>query len=137
MPRSSEFRVHGRHLPTPWVQLNFIYGNSTVSGTTILAAQTLMDAAGYYDIPKQLGVNDAFVTVNATKYFGFPFLLHVGAYTGRYGAMGRTMRGATPLRSSRARTPSGRPSQRATKLGDYFLVWRRDSVANSGGRPWA
>ena len=86
-------------IPTPWVQLNFTYGNSTVSGTTILAAQTLMDAAGYYDIPKQMGVNDAFVTVNAAKYFGFPFLLHVGAYTGRYGAMGAYDAGryATPL----------------------------------------
>jgi len=121
-------------IPTPWVQLNFIYGNSTVSGTTVLAAQTLMDAAGYYDIPKQLGVNDAFVTVNATKYFGFPFLLHVGAYTGRYGAMGAYDAGryATPLI---ARTNTiGETITTGYKLGDYFLVLE-EGLGGQLGRP--
>jgi hypothetical protein len=121
-------------VPTPWVQLNFIYGNSTVSGTTVLAAQTLMDAAGYYDIPKQLGVNDAFVTVNATKYFGFPFQLNVGAYTGRYGAMGAYDAGryATPLI---ARTNTiGETVTTGYKLGEFFFVLE-EGLGGQLGRP--
>ncbi len=94
-------------IPTPWVQLDFIYGNSTVSATTILAATTLADAAGYYDTTAQLGVSDAFITVNATKQVGFPFEVHVGAMTGRYGRNGRVRRG--PVRHAAhcaAPTPS-------------------------------
>lgn len=75
-------------IPTPWVQLNFLYGNSTVYATAILAATTLGDAAGYYNTTAQLGVNDAFITINASKPIGVPFEIHVGAMTGRYGAMG-------------------------------------------------
>jgi hypothetical protein len=77
-------------IPSPWAQLNFTYGNSLVSATTILAATTFADAAGYYDTTKQLGVNDAFITVNISKLaqITFPFEVHVGAMTGRYGAMG-------------------------------------------------
>ena len=109
-------------VPAPWVQLNFIFGNSTVSGTAILAASTLSDAAGYYNPVDQLGVNDAFITVNATKYFGFPFQLHVGAFTGRYGAMGAYDAGryATPLI---ARTNTiGETITTGYKLGEFFLV---------------
>jgi len=32
-------------VPTPWMQLNFIYGNSTVAATAILAATDATDAA--------------------------------------------------------------------------------------------
>jgi hypothetical protein len=88
-------------VPSPWAQLNFTYGNSLVSATAILAATTFADAAGYYDPTKQLGVNDAYVTVNISKLaqIQFPFQVRVGAMTGRYGAMGvyDTGRYGTPL----------------------------------------
>ena len=86
-------------MPTPWLQLNFIYGNSTVSATAILAGTSAIDAAGYYNPVDQLGVNDAFITLNLTKQVGFPLQLNVGAYTGRYGAMGTYDAGryGTPL----------------------------------------
>jgi hypothetical protein len=121
-------------VPTPWGQLNFIYGNKTVSGTVIMAASTFSDAAGYYNIPAQLGVNDAFITVNATKYFGFPFQLYVGAYTGRYGAMGAYDAGryATPLI---ARTNSiGETITTGYKLGEFFLVLEQ-GLGGQLGRP--
>jgi hypothetical protein len=86
-------------VPNPWMQLNFIYGNSTVSGTVILAGTSALDAAGYYDPVAQMGVNDAYITVNLTKRVGFPLQVNVGAYTGRYGAMGMYDAGryGTPL----------------------------------------
>ncbi len=86
-------------VPTPWVQLNFTYGNSTIAATTILSGTTAMDASGQYNVVDQLGVSDAFVTVNLGQTFGFPFQLNVGAFTGRYGAMGTYDAGryATPL----------------------------------------
>ncbi|HJX63590.1 MAG TPA: hypothetical protein VJ860_06520 [Polyangia bacterium] len=121
-------------VPTPWGQLNFIYGNKTVSGTVIMAATTFSDAAGYYNIPGQLGVNDAFITVNATKYFHFPFQLNVGAYTGRYGAMGAYDAGryATPLI---ARTNSiGETITTGYKLGEFFLVLEQ-GLGGQLGRP--
>ncbi len=86
-------------VPNPWLQLNFIYGNSTVSATVVLAGTSAIDAAGYYDPTAQMGVNDAFLTVNLTRKVGFPLQVNVGAYTGRYGAMGMYDAGryGTPL----------------------------------------
>jgi hypothetical protein len=75
-------------LPSPWAQLNFTYGNSMISGTAILAATTLSDAAGFYDPTAQLGIDDAYITVNLSKPIGIPFLVNIGALTGRYGPMG-------------------------------------------------
>ncbi len=86
-------------VPDPWIQLNFSYGNSKVSGTTILAAETATEAEAVYDPVRQLGVSDAFVTMNLTESVGTPLQLRVGAVTQRYGAMGARDAGryATPL----------------------------------------
>jgi hypothetical protein len=121
-------------VPKPWVQLNFVYGNSTISATTIMSATTLMDAAGYYNLVEQFGVNDAFVTVNMSKTFGFPFQVNVGAFTGRYGAMGSYDAGryATPLI---ARTNTiGETITTGYKLGDFFLVLEQ-GLGGQLGRP--
>ena len=86
-------------VPDPWVQLNFTYGNSLVAGTAILAATTATEAEAVYDPVRQLGVSDAFVTLNLKETLGTPFQLRVGAMTHRYGAMGAFDSGryATPL----------------------------------------
>jgi hypothetical protein len=86
-------------IPSPWGQLNFTYGNSLVSATTILAAGTFSNAQSWYDVTNQLGVYDAFLTVNLTKQLGIPFEINIGALTGRYGAMGAYDAGryGTPL----------------------------------------
>ena len=120
--------------PDPWVQLNFIYGNKTVAGTVILAATSLSDPSGYNNLVGQLGVNDAFITANLTKQFGFPFLLNAGAYTGRYGAMGSYDAGryATPLI---ARTNTiGETILTGYKLGEFFLVLEQ-GLGGQLGRP--
>jgi hypothetical protein len=86
-------------VPDPWVQLNFTYGNSQLAGTVILAATSVTEAEAVYDPVRQLGVSDAFVTMNLTESVGTPFQLRVGAMTNRYGAMGAFDSGryATPL----------------------------------------
>jgi hypothetical protein len=124
-------------VPKPWVQLNFTYGNSSVSATTIMSATTLMDAAGYYNLVEQFGVSDAFITVNLGKYLGVPALttqVNVGAYTGRYGAMGAYDAGryATPLI---ARTNTiGEGITAALKLGDFVLLLEQ-GLGGQLGRP--
>lgn len=109
-------------VPTPWVQLNLTYGNSTVAATAIMSGTTVMDASGQYSSLDQLGVSDAFVTVNLAQAVGFPLQLNVGAFTGRYGAMGTYDAGryATPLI---ARTNTiGETITGAYKLGDITFM---------------
>jgi hypothetical protein len=121
-------------VPSPWLQLNFLYGNSTLYATAVLAGTTAVDAAGYYNPVDQFGVNDAFVTANLTKTFGFPFQLNVGAFTGRYGAMGAYDAGryGTPLI---ARTNTiGETITTGYKLGDFFLVLEQ-GLGGQFGRP--
>jgi len=121
-------------VPSPWLQLNFLYGNSTLYATAILAGTSAMDAAGYHNVTDQMGVNDAFVTANLTKTFGFPFQLSVGAMTGRYGAMGAWDAGryGTPLI---ARTNTiGETITTGVKLGDFFLVLEQ-GLGGQLGRP--
>jgi hypothetical protein len=122
-------------VPSPWLQLNFLYGNSTLYATAILAGTSAMDAAGYHNLVDQMGVKDAFVTANLTKTFGFPFELNVGAMSGRYGAMGAWDAGryGTPLI---ARTNSiGENIVTGIKLGDFFLVLDQSLGGQLGRAP--
>jgi len=134
-------------VPDPWLQLNFLYGNSTLYATAILAGTSAMDAAGYHNVVDQMGVKDAFVTANLSKTFGFPFQLNVGAMSGRYGAMGSWDAGryGTPLI---ARTNSiGENIVTGFKLGDFFLVLEQGlggqlsrpsaDIVPSGANDWA
>jgi len=109
-------------VPNPWLQLNFIYGNSTVAATVILAGTSAMDAAGYYNPVDQMGVNDAYITVNLTKKVGFPLQVNVGAYTGRYGAMGTYDAGryGTPLIAQT--NTIGEEVTAAYKVGELLLL---------------
>jgi hypothetical protein len=59
-------------VPTPWAQLTFTYGNSTISGTAILAARAFTDATGLFDPVEQIGLSDGFVSVNLTKPWARP-----------------------------------------------------------------
>jgi hypothetical protein len=109
-------------VPRPWLQLNFLYGNSTVYATAVIAGTSVMEGAGYYNLVDQYGVNDAFLTANLTKIVGIPFELHAGAFTGRYGAMGAWDAGryGTPLI---ARTNTiGETIVAGLKLGELSLV---------------
>jgi hypothetical protein len=121
-------------VPSPWLQLNFIYGNSTVSATAILAGTSASDAASFYNPVDQFGVNDAYLTLNLTKKVGIPLQLHVGAYTGRYGAMGAYDAGryGTPLI---ARTNTiGETVTMGYKVGDLFIMLEQ-GLGGQLGRP--
>jgi len=121
-------------VPAPWLQLNFVYGNSTVSATAILAGTSANDAAGFYNPVEQFGVNDAYLTLNLTKKLGFPIQLHVGAMTGRYGAMGSYDAGryGTPLI---ARTNTiGETIVAGYKVGDAMLLLEQ-GLGGQLGRP--
>ncbi|HEY8946039.1 MAG TPA: hypothetical protein VIM73_17345, partial [Polyangiaceae bacterium] len=109
-------------VPEPWIQLNLSYGNSTISATTIIAARAVSNASGIFDPTKQLGLNDAFITANLSKVLNTPFEVKVGAFTGRYGAMGMYDAGryGTPLI---ARTNAlGVNSTLGVELGTATLV---------------
>jgi hypothetical protein len=77
-------------VPNPYAQLNFSYGNSVVTGTTILLAETAVTAQSFFNPPSEAGIADAFLT------FRLPHLLiqkdhfeiNVGVFTNRYGIMG-------------------------------------------------
>ncbi len=122
-------------VPDPWVQLNFTYGNSKVAGTAILAANTVTEADAVYDPVRQLGVSDAFVTLNLTESFGTPFQLRMGAMTHRYGAMGAFDAGryATPLI---ARINAiGETVTAGLKLGNVTLVLEQGIGGQLGHTP--
>lgn len=86
-------------LPSPWIQLNLTYGNSTIAGTVILAASSATEGEAFYDAIRQLGVSDAYVTLNLSKQLGVPLQIRGGAMHQRYGVMGAFDMGryATPL----------------------------------------
>jgi hypothetical protein len=105
-----------------------------VSATAILAGTSANDAAGFYNPVEQFGVNDAYLTVNLTKRIGIPFQVNVGAFTGRYGAMGAYDAGryGTPLI---ARTNTiGETITTGVKVGEAFIMLEQ-GLGGQLGRP--
>ncbi|MGC4087747.1 MAG: hypothetical protein QM756_07590 [Polyangiaceae bacterium] len=86
-------------MPEPWIQLNLTYGNSVLAGTVILAASTASEAESFYDPTRQLGISDAYITLNLSEQAGIPLQIRGGAMHNRYGSMGAFDSGryATPL----------------------------------------
>jgi hypothetical protein len=87
-------------VPQPYVQLNFSYGNSVVTGNVILLSRTATTAASFYNPPDQSGISDAFVTFrvpNLPRHLRVE--ANVGAFTNRYGVMGEYDEGkyGTPI----------------------------------------
>ncbi|MFZ5890970.1 MAG: hypothetical protein ACOY0T_07960 [Myxococcota bacterium] len=74
----------------PWTELNFHYGNARVKGTVQLASYNLTDS-GYRKLESNLGINQAFVTINFPELFDSRsrLTLIAGGFTNRYGAAGR------------------------------------------------
>src|ERR1022692_772214 len=122
-------------VPSPWLQLNFIYGNSTVSATVIVAGTSAIDAAGVYEPVAPMGVNDAYLTVNVTKWLGIPLQVNVGALTGRYGAMGGYDAGryGQPLI---ARTNTiGETITGSLRFGGHLFLMFEQVLGSQMGRP--
>jgi hypothetical protein len=74
----------------PWTELVFSYGDARVSANVMVAAYNLSDA-GWKDLTAQLGINEAWVTVNQPDFFGSRggFIWNVGAFHAGYGGTGR------------------------------------------------
>jgi len=76
-------------VPQPYVQLNFSYGNSVVTGNVVLLARTASTAASFYNPPDQSGISDAFLNYRLpTLAKNVHFEANIGAFTNRYGVMG-------------------------------------------------
>jgi hypothetical protein len=87
-------------IPQPYVQLNFSYGNSVVSGNVIVLSRTATGATAFFDPPSQAGINDAFLRFNLPNIGkDMHFEVNVGAFTNRYGTMGEYDEGkyGTPI----------------------------------------
>jgi hypothetical protein len=87
---------HTLTVPTPWTQLNFVYGNDTVRATAIIGAWSVSgadEAAGNRMPQAQVLFANAFLTYSPDIH---PALLriNVGAYPDRYGAMAQWHEGA-------------------------------------------
>lgn len=88
-PLVPDYRDRFEHtgvMPQPWTQLNFSYGNSKAVATIIIAAKTLSSAAGYFNPPDHIGINDAFVSFEPGLGIGLE--IDVGGFANRYGGMG-------------------------------------------------
>ena len=122
-------------VPTPWVQLNLSYGNSTVAGTVIIASTAAYEAEAVYDPVRQLGVSNAYITLNLKPQMGIPLQLRAGAMQNRYGSMGAFDSGryATPLI---ARINSvGETATAAFELGELTLVFEEGFGGQLGRMP--
>jgi hypothetical protein len=122
-------------LPNPWAQLNISYGNSKVAATVVLAATSFTDATGLFNPSEQLGVNDAFVSINLSEPLHTPLVVRVGALNGRYGVMGAYDAGryGTALI---ARTNSiGETISGSFALGKDFAIAVEQGLGGQLGRP--
>ena len=79
----------------PWTEMRLSWGNAKVFGNVSIASYNLTDA-GYKDLVAQLGIDQAWVTINQPDFFGDRggFLLNVGGFGGGYGSAGRYDAGA-------------------------------------------
>jgi hypothetical protein len=78
------------NLGGPWTELMFTYGNSRVFGTVQIASYNLSDAS-YKDLTAQLGINQAWLTVNLDDLFGDRggIRWNIGGFSDGYGRSGR------------------------------------------------
>lgn len=122
-------------IPEPWAQMNFSYGNRTISGTVIIGTRSFADANGFFNPVDQLGVTDAFISTNLSEVAGIPLEIKLGAVSGRYGAMGAYDAGryGTPLI---ARTNSiGETITASLDIGDDFQAVIEQGAGGQVGGP--
>jgi hypothetical protein len=76
-------------VPNPYAQLNFSYGNSIVTGTVIVLAETAVTAQSFFSPPSEAGIADAFLTYRLPNLIkNSHFEINVGVFSNRYGIMG-------------------------------------------------
>jgi len=76
-------------VPNPYAQLNFSYGNSVVTGTVIVLAETAVTAQSFFNPPSEAGIADAFLTYRLPDLVkNAHFEINTGVFSNRYGIMG-------------------------------------------------
>jgi hypothetical protein len=78
------------NLGGPWTELQFAYGNAQVFGNVQVASYNLTDA-NFKDLTAQLGINQAWLTVNLPTLFGDRggVRWNIGGFSDGYGGSGR------------------------------------------------
>src|SRR4029453_15019377 len=73
----------------PWRGLQFIYGNARVFATVQIASYNLTDAS-FKDLTAQLGINQAWLTINLPNLLGDRggVRWNIGGFSDGYGATG-------------------------------------------------
>lgn len=87
-------------VPQPYVQLNFSYGNSVVTGNVQILSRAASNATSFFDPPSQQGIYNAFLTFTVPDLAkNSHFEANVGAFGNRYGVMGEYDEGkyGTPI----------------------------------------
>lgn len=99
VPDDKETFSHTGVIPTPYVQLNFSYGNSVVTGNVQLLAEQATISTGFFDPTSQSGVNDVFLSLRPDLGKSVKLQMYFGAFSNRYGSMGEYDEGryGTPL----------------------------------------
>jgi hypothetical protein len=99
VPDDRETFSHTGVVPNPYVQLNFSYGNSVITGNISILARQQTVAAGYFDPASQPGIYDAFLNIHPDLGKRVKLRAYVGAFSTRYGTMGEYDEGryGTPL----------------------------------------
>ena len=74
----------------PWAEMVFSYGNSIAVGSVSIASYNITDS-GWRNLQSQLGIDQAWVTLNFPRAFGEMGGLtwNVGVFANRYGGAGR------------------------------------------------
>jgi hypothetical protein len=78
------------NLGGPWTELQFAYGNAQVFGNVQIASYNLSDA-NFKDLTAQLGINQAWLTINLPNAFGDRggVRWNIGGFSDGYGGSGR------------------------------------------------
>lgn len=99
IPGDKETFSYTNTTPTPYVQLNFSYGNSVITGTVSVLAEQPTISTGFFDPPAQAGINDVFLTIHPNIGQRARLELYVGAFSNRYGTAGEYDQGrlGTPI----------------------------------------
>jgi hypothetical protein len=99
VPDDLETFSHTGVVPSPYAQLNFTYGNNIVTGNVSIVAREATIAAGFFDPPSQLGVNDLFLRLTPDFGPNVRMRMYFGAFSNRYGSPGEYDEGryGTPL----------------------------------------
>ncbi len=74
----------------PWAEMVFSYGNSIAVGSVSLASYNITDS-GWRNLQSQLGIDQAWVTLNFPRAFNARggLVWNVGVFANRYGGAGR------------------------------------------------